>query len=57
MNWYILVMLGQIRLISELDSVFERGARAPAQFGKAADTEQLARRAVRPRWSELISPA
>src|SRR3979490_2407926 len=47
-----LLGFAEVSLVSELDSIFQRGARAPAQFGKAADIEQFARGAVRPRGVE-----
>src|SRR6266436_7049509 len=42
----------EIRPIGQPNSILKRGARAPAQFGKAADVEQFARRAVGPRGVE-----
>src|SRR3982074_2536851 len=39
-------------LIGQSNSILQRGACAPAQFGKTADIQQFARRAVRPRGAE-----
>ena len=47
-----LFRFAQIGPIGQLNSAIERGACAPAQFSKAADIEQFARRAVGPRGVE-----
>src|SRR6266481_7278818 len=47
-----LFRFAEIRPIGQPNSILKRGVRAPPQFGKAADVEPFARRAVGPQGVE-----